>query len=204
LNNASDNGLVDNKLDPVLGCRPPTAPDLGAGGAPSPSLALNELQAAAFQAAPNALVPPNDPMTEINGAASTAKTDRYRLGVDQPPVDRDTDTAAAYCDHLATIGVARVALDAKLTAGAPSPDPAVAADLHGFLVARLNDSWGNLGCPALTGKATPDAAATTAAATAPTTAPTTAAPTTPPATTAATASTTPAPSAAPTTAPPAP
>jgi hypothetical protein len=214
LNNASDNGLVDNKLDPVLGCRPRTAPDLGAGGAPSPSLALNELQAAAFQAAPNALVPPNDPMTEINGAASTAKTNLYRLGVDQPPVDRATDTAVAYCDHLATVGVARVALDAKLTAGAPSPDPAVAADLHGFLVARLNDSWANLGCPALTGKATPDAAATTAAATAPSTAPTTAAPTTPPATTAATAapiraaaataSTTPAPSAAPTTAPPAP
>ena len=159
LNNASDNGLVDNKLDPVLDCHPPTAPDLGAGGAPSPALALNELQAAAFQAAPIALVPPNDPMTEINGGASIAKTNLYRLGVDQPPVNPATDTGQAYCTNIATIGVARLALDAQFTQTAPSPDPAVAADLHGFLVARLNDSWGNLGCPTLTGKATPDAAA---------------------------------------------
>ena len=97
LNNASDNGLVDNKLDPVLDCHPPTAPDLGAVGAPSPALALNELQAAAFQAAPIALVPPNDPMTEINGGASIAKTNLYRRGVDQPPVNPATDTGLAYC-----------------------------------------------------------------------------------------------------------
>ena len=62
LNNASDNGLVDARLDPVLGRPPATAPDLSAGGAPSPALALNEFQAAADQAAPIALVPANDPM----------------------------------------------------------------------------------------------------------------------------------------------
>jgi len=208
LNNASDNGLVDNMLDPVLDCRPPTAPDLGAGGTPSPSLALNELQAAAFQAAPIALVPPNDPMTEINGGASTAKTNLYRLGVDQPPLDPATDTAVAYCDHVATIGVARVALDAKFTGSAPSPDPAVAADLHGFLVARLSGSWGNLGCPALTGRATPDAAAAAATTTPPPTTPTTTPTTTPPNSAAAAPATarptTPATSATPTTTPPAP
>ena len=160
LTNASDNGLVDNKLDPVLGCRPPTAPDLSAGGAPSPALALNELQAAADQRAPVALVPPNDPMAQVNGATNIAKTNLYRAGVDQRPVNRATDTGAAYCTNLATVAVPRLALDETLTSAAPSPDPGVAADLHGFLVARLNDSWGNLGCPALTGAATPaDAAA---------------------------------------------
>ncbi len=182
LNNASDNGLVDNLLDPVLGCHPATAPDLSADRRPSSALALNELQAAADQAAPIALVPPNDPMTVAgNGATSIAKTNLYRVGVDQPPVNRATDTGAAYCNQMAKGGLARLARDQRFTAAAPSPDPGVAADLNGFLLARLNDSWGNLGCPALTHRATPaDAvgAATAVATAVPTTAPTTA-PTTP-------------------------
>jgi hypothetical protein len=51
----------------------------------------------------------------------------------------------------------------------PSPDPGVAADLHGFLVSRLDQSWTNLGCPQLTGRPSPVAPA--APAVAPTTAP---------------------------------
>jgi hypothetical protein len=159
LSNASDNGLVDDLLDPVLGCHPMTAPDLSAGGAQSPALALNELQAAAEQGAPVALVPPNDPMAQANGGTSIAKTNLYRAGVDQRTVGR-ADTGKAYCLTMAKAAVPRLAQDATLTSAAPSPDPGVASDLHGFLVARLNDSWGNLGCPALTGKAAPaDAAA---------------------------------------------
>ena len=159
LNNASDNGLVDDLLDPVLGCHPMTAPDLSAGGAQSPALALNELQAAADQGTPVALVPPNDPMALTNGGTSIAKTNLYRAGVDQRPVGRG-DTGKAYCLTMAKAAVPRLAQDATLTSAAPSPDPGVASDLHGFLVARLNDSWGNLGCPTLTNKATPaDAAA---------------------------------------------
>ena len=155
LNNASDNGLVDDKLDPVLGCTPATAPDLSAGGTPSPALALNELQAAAQQAAPVALVPPNDPMAQVDGKNSVIKTNLYRVGVDQPPVNPAADTGAAYCTNLAAIAVPRLALDRRFTARAPSPDPAAAANLHAFLVDRLNASWTNLNCPALTGKQTP-------------------------------------------------
>ncbi len=155
LTNASDNGLVDDKLDPVLGCHPATAPDLSAGGSPSPALALNELQAAAHQAAPIALVPPNDPMTVVKDATSIAKTNLYRIGVDQPLVNRATDTGLAYCKDLAAVAVPRLALDRRFTAAAPSPDPAVASNLHGFLVARLKDSWTNLGCSDLTHRSKP-------------------------------------------------
>ncbi len=168
LNNASDNGLVDDLLDPALGCHPATAPDLSAGGAPSPALALNELQAAAHQAPPVALVPLNDPMTVDNGGKpSVAKTNLYRAGVDMPRINPATETGALYCTDMATATVPRLQLDEQLTAAVPSPDTAVAADLHGFLVARLDESWTNLGCPALTKFATPEASAagTTATAT---------------------------------------
>ena len=175
LNNASDNGLVDDLLDPALGCHPATAPDLSAGGAPSPALALNELQAAAHQAPPVALVPLNDPMTlDNNGKFSVAKTNLYRAGVDMPRINPATETGALYCTDMANLTVPRLQLDAKLTAAVPSPDTGVAADLHGFLVARLDASWTNLGCPALTKIATPEAsAAGTAAATTATTIPAT-------------------------------
>jgi hypothetical protein len=85
LNNGSDNGLLDNFIVPALGCQLFTAPDLTAGGRLSSSLALNELFAEE-QPAPVALVPPNDPMALINGKKSFAKTDLYRLGVDQLPL----------------------------------------------------------------------------------------------------------------------
>jgi hypothetical protein len=180
LDNASDNGLVDDLLDPALGCRPATAPDLSAGGAPSPALALNELEAAAHQAAPAALVPLNDPMTlDGKGKPNPAKTNLYRAGVDMPRINPATETSARYCTEMAAAAVPRLALDQQLTAAVPSPDPEVAPDLHGCLVARLDASWTDLGCPALTGIATPEASAagpttsapTTAAATATATAP---------------------------------
>ena len=62
---------------PRLACHPAIAPDLSAGGAPSPAPALNELEAAAHQSAPAALVPLNDPMT-LNGRPSPAKTNLHR------------------------------------------------------------------------------------------------------------------------------
>jgi hypothetical protein len=106
LSNASDNGIVDNKWDPIVGCHPWQVPDLSQNGAFSPGLALNELQAAAFQAPPAALVPVNDPMTlDGNGDTSVTKTNLYRFGVNLPAVgtgpgtgDGDGD-GATYCTH---------------------------------------------------------------------------------------------------------
>jgi len=147
--NASDNGLLDNFVMPALGCTPFTAPDLADNGRPATSLALNELQAAAHQAAPVALVPTSDPMTLAFGRASVTKTNLYRAGVDMSPVDSATQTPRAYCRALDDIGVARTDADRTLTATVRSPDPAAASNLFTFLAQRLSGSFTELGCARL-------------------------------------------------------
>jgi hypothetical protein len=154
LTNGSDNGLLDNRIDPALHCTPFTAPDLSAPGTRSAALALNELQAAAHQGTPVALVPPIDPMTEVDGKTSTIKTDLYRAGVDMPPMNPQTDTGLAYCTNIARTAPARLALDRQFTEPAPSPDPG-SANLFEFLSQRLTATWTNLGCDGLTGQASP-------------------------------------------------
>lgn len=146
LTNASDNGLLTKFIDPALGCRPFTAPDLTAGGAPAPSLALNELQAAAAHTTPTALVPLNDPMVQVNGKRSEAKVNLYRMGVDQPPLEPARESPQGYCRDLADIGPARLLLDRPLTIVAQSPDPAMARNLFGFLRQRLTASLTKLAC----------------------------------------------------------
>jgi hypothetical protein len=152
LTNASDNGLLVNSIDPALGCKPFTAPDLTAGGTRSTSLALNELQAAAHQTDPVALVPPNDPMALDDDHTSNEKTNLYRVGVDMPPLDRkaDADNAKAYCTNLATVAPRRLDVDRKAFKAAPSPDPNTARNLDDFLIQRLKTSLKELNCRDLT------------------------------------------------------
>ena len=144
LSNGSDNGLLNNFIDPALGCKPFTVPDLTNNGASGTSLALDELQAAAHQGAPVALVPPNHPMSQVDGQQNLAKTNLYRAGVDQPAVNAGTDTPQAYCKNLATTGAARLATDGGLFAQAASPDAGM--NLAGFLGDRLQSSLQLLGC----------------------------------------------------------
>jgi hypothetical protein len=146
LRNASDNGLLNSFIAPALGCKSFTAPDITAGGAMVASLALNELQAAATQGQPLALIPPNNPMAQVNGRTSVAKTNLYRAGVNMPPLNAAVDTARAYCTNLATVGAARLRLDRPLTIVAPSPDPAAARNLFTFLQQRLKGSFTDLAC----------------------------------------------------------
>ncbi|HEY6425143.1 MAG TPA: hypothetical protein VIY28_18260 [Pseudonocardiaceae bacterium] len=146
LKNASDNGLLNNFIDPALGCTPFLAPDTTNNGAPTPALALNELQAAAAQAPPVALIPPNDPMAQVDGKTSIAKTNLYRAGTNQPPLNPKVDTAKAYCRNLAMIGSARLRLDRQQFSQAPSPDPAAAKNLLVFLQQRLKASFTALAC----------------------------------------------------------
>ncbi len=148
LKNASDNGLLTGFINPALGCTPFTAPDLTVAGTPGSSLALNELQAAATKTTPMALIPPNDPMAQVNGRFSMAKINLYRAGVNQPPFNPAVDTAQAYCRNLATVAPARLRLDRVLTIGAPSPDPAAARNLFTFLTQRLKASFTDLACKA--------------------------------------------------------
>src|SRR5205085_2929029 len=84
LANGSDERLLAVALDGALGCTPWMAPDLADPGHMTTSLPLNELQAAAHQGAPVALVPSRDPMVLVNNQTNLTKTNTYRVGVDQP------------------------------------------------------------------------------------------------------------------------
>jgi hypothetical protein len=148
IGNGSDNRLLDRFVDPALGCTPFMAPDLGNSGTLMPSQALNELQAAAHQRAPVALVPVTDPMALDNGRVSVAKTNAYRAGVDQPPLNEfvATGNGAEYCASLLAVAPARLRLDRPFTTAAPSPQAGV--NLHDFLATRLKASIAILGCRA--------------------------------------------------------
>jgi hypothetical protein len=141
--NGSDNGLLNRKINPALGCASFLAPDLADPGSMIPSLALNELHAAARQAAPVALIPPNDPMTLVDGERSNDKTKLYRLAVGQPTGSLQ-GAAKAYCTNLKAIARPRIELDKPFTSVSTSPDPGV--NLHDFLAARLKASLTGLGC----------------------------------------------------------
>ncbi|MFJ9778074.1 hypothetical protein ACIRSS_00730 [Amycolatopsis sp. NPDC101161] len=157
LANGSDNRLLDVFVGPALGCTPFTAPDLTDGGRPATSLALNELQAAAAQRAPVALVPQGDPMTLVDGKPSQAKANLYRAGVDQPALDRRSASTRSYCRNLRNSGLDRLTADRRLLRAAPSPDDGVG--LLKFLTDRLQGSLQQLGCTRPAASAHPDAAA---------------------------------------------
>jgi hypothetical protein len=56
INNASDEALLANIIDPLIGCTPFQAPNLDNPGVMANALALSELQAAHLQAEPIGLV----------------------------------------------------------------------------------------------------------------------------------------------------
>jgi hypothetical protein len=149
LGNPSDNALVTKFIDPALGCQPWTAPDLANNGTPNLSLALDEIQANAFQPAPVALVPLTDPMTLVNNAASQDKTILYRQGVDQNPGGILPNNGTVYCQNLVNTGLPRIKGDMTLTINATSPDPAAANSLFTFLANRFMQAYGLLNCPNL-------------------------------------------------------
>jgi hypothetical protein len=144
LANPSDNALLDVFVDPSLGCKPWTVPNLDGGGTAT-SLALDEIQANSDQAGPSALVPLNDPMTAVAGAFSTTKTNLYRAGVDQAALPAG-ETPKVYCRDMDSIQTARLKLDLRRFSAAASPDPGAATNLLTFLADRLHGSFQNLGC----------------------------------------------------------
>ncbi|WP_207892410.1 hypothetical protein [Streptacidiphilus pinicola] len=147
--NGSDNLLLTAFVDPALGCTPWTAPDLADPRHTTTALALDELQAAADQAAPVALVPVNDPMVlGPGGVRSRGKTNLYRAGVDQLPVGHGAGTdpgdGTSYCRRLASGGAARIKADGPLFTASASPT--AGQNLLDFLTQRLTASLQNLGC----------------------------------------------------------
>ncbi len=148
--NGSDERLLSVAVDSALGCTPWMAPDLADPGHTVPALPLNELQAAAHQAAPVALVPLGDPMVLNNNRPSLNKLNAYRRGVDQQPARSQAGASTAtYCQNMVNIAPARLQLDQQLTQGRPSPDAGAANSLFTFLAQRFVASYQNLNCQAL-------------------------------------------------------
>ena len=148
--NGSDNALIDDFLDPALGCTPFMAPDLGNEGALTTSQALDELLAARNQPKNAALVPENDEMVLDNGGSwDQAKTDLYRSEIGQAPVDGQTDASSSpqmFCQNLIDIQGPFIAANENLLAAGPSPVPTVGDTLFTFLANRLASSFDNLNC----------------------------------------------------------
>jgi len=145
--NPSDNRLLDLLVDPALGCAPWTAPELSNPGVNAPAVALNELQARAYQAAPVALIPLNDPMALVDDKESLAKVNAYRRGVRQPEARSAQDAdPTAYCQHLRALHPARLAEDKPYFAARPSPFPLQADSLFTFMAQRYVTTYSELGC----------------------------------------------------------
>ncbi len=158
--NGSDNRLLDSFIDAALGCTPWMAPDLADPGKIVPAQPLNELQAAAHQANPVAIVPGRDPMVLLNNTSNLEKINAYRVGVDQPTVQNlQAASTRLYCTNLLAISPQRMQLDAHLTKTIPSPDPAAANTLFTFLAQRFVATYGaaapGLNCAKLIGQPDP-------------------------------------------------
>ncbi len=157
--NGSDERLL-TVVDSALGCTPWTAPDLADPGQMVTALPLNELQAAAHQVAPVALVPSGDPMVLVDNNTNFHKVNVYRSGVNQPILQGQalaTANTRQYCSNLLAIAPQRIMLDARLTKAFSSPDPAAANTLFTFLAQRFVFSYEDTGlnCAKLLGQPDP-------------------------------------------------
>jgi hypothetical protein len=149
ISNGSDNALLDGFMDPALGCKPFTAPDLSQDGAPGTSQALDELSAARSQAAPVALVPANDEMVLVGNSFSAVKTNLYRSNVGQPAIsarNNRSSSPAKFCQNMINIQTPFLNANEALLATRASPVPAVGNNLLTFMANRLSMSFANLNC----------------------------------------------------------
>ncbi|HET8913917.1 MAG TPA: hypothetical protein VFN23_20760 [Ktedonobacteraceae bacterium] len=147
--NPSDNALVSKIVDPALGCQSYQIPDLANPGTMTATLATDELQAAADQQAPSALVPALDEMVLSNGQPNLTKLNAYRVGVDQPRAATLNDAnTTTYCQNIVNIALPRLNKDMATFQNVASPDKGVANTLFGFLANRLSATLdaGGLNC----------------------------------------------------------
>jgi hypothetical protein len=151
INNASDEALLTNILDPLIGCTPFKGASLDDPGVMVPALALSEMQANALQLAPIGLVPLNDPdcLLTASGTVSTQKTNQYRLGVNQPIVAAGNDSGALdpYCTSMLTVAPSFLKGFETLFAGQTTPAACVGNNLFTFMSQRFLTSLTQLTCP---------------------------------------------------------
>ena len=151
--NQGDNGLLDQSVDPALGCTPWQEPNLADNGAPASALPLDELQAAAWagrdDGGAEALVPLNDPVTlDRFGNYDAVKADTLRSIVDMAPLPAG-QSPGAYCAELEQAQGSRLQQDVNLLFGEASPQPGAADNLFTFLAMRLDQSFNKLDCGSL-------------------------------------------------------
>lgn len=151
INNASDEALLANIIDPLIGCTPFLGASLDNPGTMVPALALSEIQAAALQVAPIGFVPLNDPDTLLTngGTVSTAKTNEYRLGVNQPVVAAGNTSGALipYCNGMLAVAPTFLAGNQAKFIGQTTPAACVGNNLFTFLCQRFIMSLTQLTCP---------------------------------------------------------
>jgi hypothetical protein len=145
LSNPSDERLLSVFVDPALGCAPWTAPDLTDPGQKVGALALNELQAGAFQLPPQAWIPAGDPFAQnppYSGMIDLAQVNAYRRGVDQPEAANLEDASTTtYCRNLVDIGIPRLQLERPFFIVRPSPFPNLADSLWTFMMLRFSGTY---------------------------------------------------------------
>jgi hypothetical protein len=149
LHGNSANVVLDQYVDPILGCTPFEAPDLSNANAPNFSEALDEIAAGAYQPKTAALVPENDKVVMDGGQPDPVKTDRYREELGQPLISGQSDKTsdpATYCQNLVDIQAPFLAANQRLLATSQSPVTATADNLLTFLANDLSASFTSLGC----------------------------------------------------------
>jgi hypothetical protein len=146
----SDNTLLDQFLDPVLGCTPFQAPDLANNDQPTDSQALDEILAGAYQPKIAALVPGSAAMVRGGqGQFDAAKTDLYRRELGQPPISSQSNKTSdpeMYCQNIVDIQTPFLVANQKLLATGQSPATATGNSLLTFMASELNTSFTTLAC----------------------------------------------------------
>ncbi|MGD0698727.1 MAG: hypothetical protein ABSA02_02470 [Trebonia sp.] len=149
LHDNSADAVLNQYVDPILGCTPFEAPDLSNADAPAFSEALDQIAAGVYQPKTAALVPENDKVAMDGGEYDPAKTDLYREELGQAPVgaaSSKSSSPAMYCQHLVDIQTPFLAANQKLLATGQSPVTATAGNLLTFLASDLSASFSSLGC----------------------------------------------------------
>jgi hypothetical protein len=118
LHGNSANVVLDQYVDPILGCTPFEVPDLSSANVPAFSEALDEIAAGAHPPKTAALMPEND----------------------------KSSSPAMYCQNLVDIQTPFLAANQKLLATGQSPVTATADNLLTFLANDLSVSFTRLGC----------------------------------------------------------
>ena len=148
--NGSDNALIDDFLDPTLGCTPFMAPDLGNNDTPATLAGARRTsggQEPAEGRRPGAGERRDDAGRQRN--LDPAKTNLYREEVGQAPINSQNnrnDSPVNYCQNMVNIQTPFLAANQALLASGQSPVPAVGDNLLTFMANRLNMSFTNLGC----------------------------------------------------------